>query len=233
VARITAHTQRGTSAGVEFGRMEAAVVAGLVLTVLGVLGWLGGGRKWAFRTVLSALVLAGVVVAGIFLYAYGTDKVAEHRRKKIHECAVAKVANPKCVPAPKDSDFPEGAMMCPVYTLPGTATKEQEETAIASAEEECTAELDPSQKTLHEQISQYRREHGIKELDLFDRVAGEDSSKKVDPKACAARVRKAYPGAYDDLDDATLARKVLAKYPTYCDIVSVPPYFIPEIKDIR
>lgn len=36
--------------------------------------------------------------------------------------------------------------------------------------------------------------------------------------ACAAKVRKAYPGAYDDLDDAMFTRKVLAKYLHYCDI---------------
>jgi hypothetical protein len=215
--------------------MEAAIVAGLVLAVLGVLGWLGGGRKWAFRTILSALILAGVVVAGIFLYSYGTDKVAEHRKTKIHECAVAKVANPKCVPAPKDSDFPEGALECPVYTLAINATKEQEEAAITAAEEECISELDPNQKSLHEQIHQYRREHRIKEgVDVFDRLAPEKNSKKrADPKACAAKVRKDYPRAYDDLDDETVVRKVLAKYPTYCDITSAPPGFIPEVKDIR
>lgn len=32
-------------------------------------------------------------------------------------------------------------------------------------------------------------------------------------RECAARVRAAYPGAYDDLDDATLTEKTLAKYP--------------------
>jgi len=36
-------------------------VAGLVvLAVLGFVGWLGGGRKWAFRTLLSALLLVAV-----------------------------------------------------------------------------------------------------------------------------------------------------------------------------
>jgi len=35
------------------------------------------------------------------------------------------------------------------------------------------------------------------------------------------------------LDDATLAKKVLAKYPTYCDVTKSPPDFIPAIKDIR
>lgn len=36
---------------------------------------------------------------------------------------------------------------------------------------------------------------------------------------CAKLVRSSFPGAYDDLDDATLNAKVLAKYPHYCDSV--------------
>ena len=36
-------------------------------------------------------------------------------------------------------------------------------------------------------------------------------------RECAARVRSAAPGAYDDLDDATLTEKALAKYPN-CEI---------------
>jgi len=60
--------------------MERMTETGLViLATLGFVGWLGGGRKWAFRTMLSALVLAGLGFAGILLYGYVTDKVAEHR----------------------------------------------------------------------------------------------------------------------------------------------------------
>src|SRR4030095_14300542 len=34
----------------------------------------------------------------------------------------------------------------------------------------------------------------------------------------AALIRSKYPGAYDDMDDATLERTVLAKYPEYADL---------------
>ena len=195
----------------------------VVLAVLGFVGWLGGGRKWAFRTLLSALVLIAIGVAGMFLYGYSTDKIAEHRAHKIHACAIAKVADPHCDPAPKNSDFPEGALLCPMYTLSDNATPEQEEAAIATAENECAGEIDPSQKSSHEQIIQYRREHGIKE----------EAKKQLTAKACAAKVRSFYPRVYDDLDDATLTKKVLAKYPTYCDAASSPPNFVPEIEGIR
>jgi hypothetical protein len=35
-----------------------------------------------------------------------------------------------------------------------------------------------------------------------------------------ARVRAKYPGAYDDMDDATLTKKILAKYPQYSDLAA-------------
>lgn len=38
----------------------------------------------------------------------------------------------------------------------------------------------------------------------------------------AERVRARYPGAYDDLDDATLEAKILAKYPVYRDLATPP-----------
>jgi hypothetical protein len=204
--------------------MDRMLESGLVLlAVLGFVGWLGGGRKWAFRTMLSVLMLMAVGAAGIFLYGYVTDRSAERRTQKIHDCAVAKVADPHCEPAPKDSDFPEGAIVCPIYTLSDSATPEQGETAITAAENECAGEMNPSQKSLHEQIIQYRREHGIKE----------EAKRQLTAKACAAKVRSFYPRVYDDLDDATLTKKVLARYPSYCDAVSTPPYFVPEIQGIR
>jgi hypothetical protein len=39
----------------------------------------------------------------------------------------------------------------------------------------------------------------------------------------AATVRAKHPGAYDDMDDATLTQKVLAKYPQYQDMVDSGP----------
>jgi hypothetical protein len=40
-------------------------------------------------------------------------------------------------------------------------------------------------------------------------------------RECAAKIRTAYPGAYDDLDDATLAEKAIAKYPN-CKLPPTP-----------
>jgi len=110
------------------------------------------------------------------------------------------------------------------------------------SEEECAGEIDPKQKSLHEQLIQYRKAHGIVQEakgrttdgasaphDHWDKYA----VKRLNSKECAAKVRTFYPGAYDDLDDATLTRKVLAKCPTYCDVTSSTPDFIPAIKDIR
>ncbi len=34
----------------------------------------------------------------------------------------------------------------------------------------------------------------------------------------AAKIRAAHPGAYDDMDDAELTKRVLAKYPQYSDL---------------
>jgi hypothetical protein len=225
-----------------------AEVSLVVLAVLGFVGWLGGGRKWAFRTLLSALVLVGIGAAGIFLYAYVTDKVAEHRTQRIHDCAVAKVATGRCVPG-QPSKHPDAIIpdVCPPYMLFDNPTPELENAAISAAEEECTGELDPKQKSLHEQISQYRHDHGIQEEvskaqsgdkpkgDVFDQLAAESSAKKrrLSSKGCADRVRLSYPGVYDDLDDATLTKKVLAKYPTYCDVTSSVPAFVPDIQGIR
>jgi len=38
-----------------------------------------------------------------------------------------------------------------------------------------------------------------------------------------AKVRSAHPGAYDDLNDADLTKKVLAKYPQYSDLAAPSP----------
>lgn len=38
------------------------------------------------------------------------------------------------------------------------------------------------------------------------------------PQTLAQMIRAKYPGAYDDMDDATLEQKILAKYPQYSDL---------------
>jgi hypothetical protein len=250
-----------------------AEIALAVLAGLGFVGWLGGGRKWAFRALLSALTLLAVGAIGIFLYGYMTDKAAERRTLKIHECAIAKVAKAQCAPEQRPPRNQTGSaaplekyakdrnatrnqdpyaaiavpLTCPAYILFDNPTPEQEAAAVAAAEEECTGEIDPKRKSLDEQITQYKREHGIKEeasavsssekskQDWFDENSPENAAarKKLNPKACADRVRLNNAGAYDDLDDATLTKKVLAKYPTYCDVTSSPPNFIPDIQGVH
>lgn len=43
------------------------------------------------------------------------------------------------------------------------------------------------------------------------------------PGKLAAMVRAKYPGAYDDMDDTTLEKSVLAKYPQYADLAQDEP----------
>ena len=246
----------------------------IFLTVSGFIGWLGGGRKWAFRSMVAGLALTGVGVIGVLSYRYWREKVPQHRAEKIHECAIAKIATATCEShlssaaaslssrPPKIDPYAEfgGKELpnykaeevefedCPPYMLfSNNPTPEEENIAMAAAEEKCAGEIDPNRQSLHEQIIQYRREHGTKQTeipkvpstypsngDIFDQAALEDHSKKrLSSSACAAKVRKKYPGSYDDLDDATLMRKLLAKYPTYCDIPNDVSSFEPIIEGIR
>jgi hypothetical protein len=41
--------------------------------------------------------------------------------------------------------------------------------------------------------------------------------------ALVDKIRTAHPGDYDDMDDATLTKKVLAKYPQYSDLAAPSP----------
>ena len=218
----------------------------VALTVLEIVAWLGGGRKWAFRTLLSALVLLVVGAVGVFLYAYGTEKAAEHRAQKLHECAVAKVADPKCEEPPKDSKLPKGSLICPAYILSENPppTPEQEQSAISEAEQECRAEMDPKERSLHEQLNEYQRQHppvvkptaekpdGKGPWTKYQQAKGDIFDQVV--KDCAAKVRKKYPRAYNDLDDETLVKSVLAKYPHYCSAEEGdPPGWEPVVEGIR
>jgi hypothetical protein len=229
--------------------MGTSLTIAIIVVLALLVSWLGGGRKWAFRTMLSLLILALLGGSGIVLYAYWTGKSAERRTQKLHECAVAKIATARCEPQPSSKAKPEHGPwekyqnkadiskevvwdICPPYELPDNPTLEQENAALVAAEQACKVEAGTAEKTLHEQVSEYRRQHGIKETtaavapqgDIFDQVVRE----------CAAKVRKRYPGAYDDLDDATLVKKVLAKYPKYCEPNSGdPPGWEPVIEGIR
>ena len=238
------------------------VIATLALFV----SWLGGGRKWTFRTMLSLLILALLGGSGFLLYTYRTEKFAERRAQELHECAIDKIARAQCEQQPAetgpwekyrektdDSKGKDRAKtdvskevwhdVCPLYALPENPTVMQETAALTAAEEACQAEMNPTEKTLHEQVSEYRRAHGIKEpvrsdvddASRLDALAGKAGAIKntLGTAACAAKVRKKYPGAYDSLDDATLTRKVLAKYPRYCEAKSGGPGFEPVIEGIR
>lgn len=52
------------------------------------------------------------------------------------------------------------------------------------------------------------------------------------PSELVKRVRAKYPDAYRDLDDATLERLVLAKYPEYRDLAQPPPESAPPLGPI-
>ena len=238
----------------------------LIFGALGLTGLAGvGDESGPFGRRSAPGLLAALGLGAVLLYSYSTERAAEHRTQRIHDCAIAKVATAKCTSAaPKHADLPKGAAViskgdtpwtdyakhpnevvwdvCPPYWLSDTPTSGEENAAIAAAEEECAGEVDPKQKSLHEQLVEYRKVHGIVQEAKSKTAEGasvphdhwEDYAvKKLNSKECAAKVRAFYPGAYDDLDDATLTKKVLAKYPTYCDVSSSPPDFIPVIKDIR
>src|SRR5579864_2833089 len=79
----------------------------LTLIALALLvSWLGGGRKWAFRTMLSLLVLAFLTGCGVFGYVLWTEKSAERQRQRIHQCAVAKIATARCEQPPSTEPSP-------------------------------------------------------------------------------------------------------------------------------
>jgi hypothetical protein len=105
---------------------------------------------WKWKALLFVAILAG---AGILLYSYWTDRVAERRTQKIRDCAIAKVATTaRCTPPDKN-----GFEVC------NNPTAQEEEAAIAAAEKDCTAEIEPKQKSAHQQIEEYKHQHGIKE----------------------------------------------------------------------
>src|ERR1700722_2428857 len=103
----------------------------LFLAVVAIVAWLGGGRKWAFRALLSVLVLFVVGVVCVVVYYIWDEHSTRARNRRLHDCAVAKVAAPKCVPAQGGGDIPKGALVCPMYLLPATPTAQQEEDALA------------------------------------------------------------------------------------------------------
>jgi len=47
------------------------------------------------------------------------------------------------------------------YVLPDNASPEEVAALVSKAEEECTAEMRPKQKSAHDEIEEYRRQHGL------------------------------------------------------------------------
>jgi hypothetical protein len=108
--------------------------------------------RW--KALLSVAILAA---AGIALYGYWTGRVTERRARKIHDCAIAKVATGVWGCEPSEGQF----QVCD--SLPKSPTARQEDEAIAAAEKQCASEIGTKQKSAHEQIEEYKRQHGIKE----------------------------------------------------------------------
>ncbi len=120
--------------------MLALASALLFLAVVAIVAWLGGGKKWPFRALPSVLILFAVGVVCVVLYYIWDEHAARVRNRRLHECAVAKVAAPKCFPAQGGGGIPKGALVCPIYLLPENPTPQQEEDAIATAQRECEEE---------------------------------------------------------------------------------------------
>lgn len=220
--------------------MEKLVQTGIIiLATVGFVAWLGGGRKWAFRMMAGALALAGSAGGALLLYSYGSEKITEHRNQKIHECAVAKLADPKCekpatTESQNESNGWEVVEICPAYTLPDNPSAQHEQTAVALAEQECRGDMNPNEKPLHEEIAEYRRKHNVKTHDSFAENGPKGDIFDQLVKDCASKVRKDYPRAYDDIADDTLIKKVLAKYPHYCNTgEGDPPGWKPVLEGVR
>src|SRR5260370_5910001 len=129
--------------------MGTSVTIAAIVALALLVSWLGGGRKWAFRTMLSLLILALLGGSGILLYAYWSDTSAERRAQKLHECAIAKIATARCEEQASSKAQPEHGPwekyqnkadvskevvwdICPPYELPDNPTSEQENAALAA-----------------------------------------------------------------------------------------------------
>jgi len=162
-----------SSPGAGVPSLPAILTRIMAATALSVAAFLLAGR---WKTLLSAAILVAVVFAGILLHGYWTERAseraAERRAQKIHDCAVAKVATAKCTssaPPPGyvrkkgEIDLSGGFVVCDSYTLSDHSTAQEEDKAITAAEKECTAEIETKQKSAHEEIEEYKRQHGIKD----------------------------------------------------------------------
>jgi hypothetical protein len=123
----------------------------LAVTALSGAAFLLAG-KW--KALLFVAVLAG---AGILLYDFWANRIAEHR--KIHDCAIAKMAA-----LPPEFQVCDGKTgTCDPPSLSDDQRTQQEAQALAATEKECATEIAPKQKSTREEIEEYKRQHGIKD----------------------------------------------------------------------
>jgi hypothetical protein len=162
-----------SSPGAGVPSLPAILTRIMAVTALSAAAFVLAG-KW--KVLLAAAIVAVLTFAGILLHAHWTERAseraAERRAQKIHDCAVAKVATAKCTPsAPPpgyvrkkgEIDLSAGFEVCDSYALSDNSTAQEADKAIAAAEKECTAEIETKQKSAHEEIEEYKRQHGIKD----------------------------------------------------------------------
>jgi|SRR5579862_117053 len=85
--------------------MGTSLAIAVIIALALLLSWLGGGRKWDFRTMLSLLILVLLGGSGIFLFAYWTSKSTERQSQRLHECAIAKIATARCEPVKPKPEY--------------------------------------------------------------------------------------------------------------------------------
>lgn len=130
-------------------------LAAIVTRILALSGLSGAAfllsKRW--KILLVVTVSAGL---GMVVYHQSTKIFAQRRIRAIHECAVAKVSAAKCTPA--EGQF----QVCDPYVLSENATSQEVDVQIEAAQKECIADLNPRQKSVHDEIEEYRRKHGLK-----------------------------------------------------------------------
>lgn len=146
--------------------MAAITLRLVAATALGTAAFLLA-TKW--KAIVSAAIIAGIGFAGILLYSYWTDSVAERRTQQIHDCAIAKVATAEGdifdrvgAAHPQEGRISGTATLDDIQEGPVSGTVSLEDTAVAAAEKGCAGEIDPKQKSTHQQIEEYKHQHGIK-----------------------------------------------------------------------
>jgi hypothetical protein len=114
-----------------------------------------------------------------------SDRAAERRNQKIHECAVAKVAT--AISAGAKCNPPVGEyQVCDRYALPDNPTAQEKGAAVADAEKECATEIE-----LKEQAASVPDAGGVPlPLSTDDVAAGDDILVAGNPEGLEASFSK-------------------------------------------